>query len=247
MTPSLPLCRILVGRASPAREVPAAAEPQGKCSADLEVGTGTCHGHPAREGAWPRQPWHIGVAPTLRSAHAGLKPGATMSADLKVSATTAMLKCLREKQKSMTLQWSVHGENGVSRLRLEGIGRLAQRAILSLNIHSKSPNSKNIKNEECSNQCIENKRQKNATVGYPFDSGNHYMLGPGSAGPCDQCLQIGQAGACIGPAKQHRSERLSKGFSCPGPYRTPFWAKQGASGGPGAGFDHLDPQRIGVT
>ena len=84
-------------------------------------------------------------------------------------------------------------------------------------------------------------------VGYLLDSGNRYMLGLGSADAYDQCLQIGQAGACIGPAKQHRSEKLSKAFSCPGPYRTPFWAKQGASGGLGAGFGNLEPQRIGVT
>ena len=84
-------------------------------------------------------------------------------------------------------------------------------------------------------------------VGYLLDSGNHYMLGLGSADAYDQCLQIGQAGACIGPAKQHRSEKLSKAFSYPGPFRTPFWAKQGASGGLGTGFGNLDPQRIGVT
>jgi hypothetical protein len=83
-------------------------------------------------------------------------------------------------------------------------------------------------------------------MGYLLDSGNHYMLWLGSGDAYDQCLKIGQAGACIGPAKQHRSERLSKAFSCPDLYRTAFWAKQGACGGLGTGFDNLAPQPIGV-
>ncbi len=38
------------------------------CPDLCEVGMEKCHGRPARAPAWPRRPWHIDVAPTLRSA-----------------------------------------------------------------------------------------------------------------------------------------------------------------------------------
>jgi len=66
----------------------------------LDAGAETWHGRPARDRAWPGRPWHVDVAPTLRSAQkrgTGVPPvtghgrdghGTSMSADLKVSATS---------------------------------------------------------------------------------------------------------------------------------------------------------------